>query len=251
MDAATLALICILHARDPAAHPLPDDAFSCPADTFRPAPLRPPGLAWLRPVVSMPSARDAMARTVIAEAGDQGDSGMAGVAYTILNRLADGRWGGTVEAVVDAPGQFEPVMRAGGAWRGLSRVSEAQAVRVATIVDLALDGRLPDLTGGARYFQNPQIVAARARAGTVSSARVNFGGATPSAVIGAHAFYVDRKTSDSGARRMGLPAATSPRPDAIFIGENRVNTGADRAEVEARATVSRRVADDGDGIFVR
>ena len=247
MDAATLAVICMLHAQDPAAHPLPADAIGCPAEPVRPAPLTPPGLAWLRPVVSTTWARDAMARTVIAEAGDQGDSGLAGVAYTILNRLADGRWGGTVETVVDAPGQFEPVMRAGGAWRGLPRVSEAQAVRVATIVDLAVDGRLPDLTGGARYFQNPQIIAARARAGTVSSARVNFGGATPSAVIGAHAFYVDR--TGGSARRSGGRA--NSRADEIFVGHNHANAPGEGASITASATDSRRVPDDDEGIFVR
>ncbi|HKT55006.1 MAG TPA: cell wall hydrolase, partial [Caulobacteraceae bacterium] len=112
MDAATLAAICMLHAQNPAAYPLPSPVFNCAAQGPSPAvsvaSTATAGLAHLRPVVSTPAARDAMARTVIAEAGDQGDSGMAGVVYTILNRLADGRWGGSVEAVVDAPGQFEP-----------------------------------------------------------------------------------------------------------------------------------------------
>jgi spore germination cell wall hydrolase CwlJ-like protein len=183
-------------------------------------------MAPLRAIVSSPEARDAIARTVVAEASDQGDSGMAGVVFTILNRLADGRWGRTVEAVVNAPGQFEPVMRAGGSWRGLKPASEAQQARVNTILNLALDGRLPDPTGGARYFQNPQIVAARARAGEVSQELVNFGGRAPSAVIGGHAFYVAAGRS-SGARGRSAAGASdvSSRPagDAIFIGENRMD----------------------------
>jgi spore germination cell wall hydrolase CwlJ-like protein len=139
------------------------------------------------------SAREAIARVAYAEAGGQGDAGLAGVVYTILNRLRDGRWGASVEAVVNAPHQFEPVTRAGGDWRNLPAVSESQRARVDTIINLALDGHLPDLTKGARYFQNPRIVADRARAGTVSPALVNFGGARPSAVIGAHAFYAAAK----------------------------------------------------------
>ena len=58
-------------------------------------------------------------------------------------------------------------MRAGGDWRNLPAVSAAAQARVDTILNLALEGRLPDLTGGARFFQNPAIVASRARAGSV------------------------------------------------------------------------------------
>ena len=111
--------------------------------------------------------------------------------HNALQRLADGRWGGSVEAVVNARRQFEPVMRAGGSWRSLPAVSEARQARIDTIINLALEGRLPDPTNGARFFQNPQIVAGRAARGEVSAGLVNFGGAPPSAVIGAHSFYVE------------------------------------------------------------
>jgi spore germination cell wall hydrolase CwlJ-like protein len=187
-----------------------------------------------------------MARTVIAEAGDQGDSGMAGVVYTILNRLADGRWGDTVEAVVDAPGQFEPVVRAGGSWRGLAPATATQQARIDTIVNLALDGWLPDLTGGARYFQNPQIVAARAQAGTVPASLVNFGGAAPSAIIGAHAFYAaraPRPDPGSSARRGG-------QAYQIFIGENRSDNLTKAPARDSFSAASRPLGKDGDGIFV-
>jgi spore germination cell wall hydrolase CwlJ-like protein len=214
------------------------------------------GIGSLGAIVSTPDARDAMARTVIAEAGNQGDSGMAGVVYTILNRLSDGRWGGSVEAVVNAPGQFEPVMRAGGSWRSLRPVTAAQEARVNTIVNLALDGRLPDLTGGARYFQNPQVVAGRARAGTVSSSLVNFGGAPPSAVIGAHAFYVARGPGVS--RRRGPVVSVSrgqhpSSPNAIFVGENRAGEFQQAGMMVAGSGDVRRVSTDardgGGGIF--
>ena len=146
--------------------------------------------------------REAIARVAYAEAANQGDSGLAGVVYTIINRLADGRWGGSVEAVVNARRQFEPVMRAGGSWRSLPTVSEARQARIDTIINLALEGRLPDPTNGARFFQNPQIVAGRAARGEVSAGLVNFGGAPPSAVIGAHSFYVE--AGREGARRLVL-----------------------------------------------
>jgi len=162
-------------------------------------------IAGARRALTAPLAREAIARVAYAEAAGQGDSGLAGVVYTILNRLAVGRWGASVERVVNARAQFEPVMRAGGDWRALPQVTPAQRARIDTIINLALDGRLPDLTGGALYFQNPRIVAARAAAGTVPPALVNFGGARPSVTIGDHAFYAEV----AGAARR----ATPPGPD--------------------------------------
>lgn len=150
-------------------------------------------LSRLRSLVDTPSARDAIARVAWAEAAGQGDSGLAGVVYTILNRLAAGRWGASVDQVVNARAQFEPVLRAGGDWRALPPVRPADRARIDTILNLALEGRLPDLTGGALYFQNPKIVASRAAAGVVSPRLVHFGGASPSVVIGDHAFYVGQK----------------------------------------------------------
>ncbi|MDE2344608.1 MAG: cell wall hydrolase [Betaproteobacteria bacterium] len=133
--------------------------------------------------------REAIGRVAFAEAGNQAEEGLAGVIYTILNRLRAGRWGGTAQAVVDAPGQFEPVMNAGGKWQNLPALSPGQEVEANTILDLIEQHRLPDPTHGALYFQNPAIVAQRAANGTVSPSLVNFGGETPIAVIRDHSFY--------------------------------------------------------------
>ena len=146
-------------------------------------------LASLKAKVDAPGAREAIARIAYAEAAGQGDGGLAGVVFTVLNRLDSGAWGSSIEAVLNAPRQFEPVWRAGGDWRGLAPVSPAQRARIEVILNLALEGRLPDPTRGALYFQNPAIVAARARAGSVSPDLVDFGGRRPSAVIGDHSFY--------------------------------------------------------------
>ena len=156
--------------------------------------------------IAEPEAREGIARVAFAEAGNQGDSGLAAVIYTILNRLADGRWGPTINAVLNAPHQFEPVMRAGGDWRRLPGVSAAEQARVDTILNLAVEGRLPDLTHGARYFQNPAIVAARAQGGSVRSSLVNFGGQTPTVIIGAHSFFAGRGAG-RGLRNARRPAA--------------------------------------------
>jgi hypothetical protein len=162
-------------------------------------------------------ARDALARVAYAEAGNQGESGLAAVVYTVINRLTDGRWGSTVEAVVDAPHQFEPVMRVGGTWRRLPPVTAVQEATIHTIVGLALQGRLPDLTGGARYFQNRKIVADRAAAGAAPLGLVGFGGAEPSAQIGDHTFYpalAPARAPRDRRHRRGSVSGPSP----IFFG---------------------------------
>ena len=199
-------------------------------------------------------ARDGLARVAYAEAGNQGDSGLAAVIYAILNRLADGRWGTSVDAVLNARGQFEPVMTAGGDWRRLPPVSAAQQAHVDAILNLILDGRLPDLTHGARYFQNPKIVASRARAGTVSPQLVNFGGATPSAVIGAHSFYVGAGGGSGGSRGHNRSAAPSSEI-SIFVGENRVDAAsaplvAPATTTPAPAPAQASVADPAQAMFI-
>jgi hypothetical protein len=234
MDAAALASICALLAHGGAPQ-APPDGVSCPAPVAAPSPI--PGAnptvprdSSLAGAIGLADARDGIARVAYAEAANQGDSGLAAVVYTILNRLEDGRWGATVDAVLDAPHQFEPVLRAGGSWRNLRPVSEAQRARIDTIINLALDGRLPDLTNGARYFQNPRIVADRAVRGQVTPSLVNFGGAPPSAVIGAHSFYME--AGRGGARRPSAsPSTLTSRASpgvvlvaaggGIFVGDNR------------------------------
>lgn len=224
MDPAALAGLCALLARGATAQPLPAGV-ACPRPvSVAVASPATPGTAAPSAIVvralADPSARDGIARVAYAEAGNQGDSGLAGVVYTILNRLEDGRWGATVDAILNARGQFEPVMRAGGSWRSLRPVSDAQRARIDTILNLALDGRLPDLTRGARFFQNAQIVAAREAAGTVSPGLTNFGGAPTSARIGDHSFYAETGRGGGGAR--ALPASAAPPPPVmIFVGENR------------------------------
>lgn len=239
MDPAALAGLCALLARGATAQPLPAGvtcppvaALSAPRSaTVDPARGGPP----LAAALASRTAREAIARVAYAEAGNQGDSGLAGVVYTILNRLQDGRWGATVEAVVNARGQFEPVMRAGGSWRNLRPVSDAERARIDTILNLALEGRLPDLTNGARFFQNASVVAAREAAGTVSPGLTDFGGAARSARIGDHSFYVEARRGGGGgggASQASLAPSSSPAPMTIFVGENRAS---DRSELVSDA----------------
>ena len=236
MDGAALAGLCALlaHGAAQSGPATADCRQGHPPSVIAGAPAAGRGGGFNAPqvaaLVSGDDARDGIARVAFAEAANQGDSGLAAVVYTILNRLDDGRWGGSIDAVLNASHQFEPVMRAGGSWRNLPPVSGVRRARIDTIINLALEGRLPDLTHGARFFQNPRIVADRAASGQVSAGLVNFGGAAPSAVIGAHSFYVE--TGRGGGSRVRSRRAAIGHvgaPDvglrtgggAIFVAENR------------------------------
>ncbi|MFO1056218.1 MAG: cell wall hydrolase [Dongiaceae bacterium] len=143
--------------------------------------------------------RDALGRVAYAEAGNQGPVGLLAVICTVLNRVAAGRFQDSVTAVIDAPGQFEPVARAGG-WRRLPPLSAAEAAAIDRLLAGLADGALGDPTGGALYFQNRSIVAARAAAGLVPASLVDFGGRTPIARIGDHHFYRDGPAGAGGLR---------------------------------------------------
>lgn len=133
--------------------------------------------------------RDAIARVAYAEAANQGDDGLAAVVYTIINRLVSGDFGSTVDDVLNARNQFEPVTRAGGSWEKLPKATTVTRAKVDTILNLAIKGLLPDITRGSLYFQNPTIVAQREKNGKVSKGLTHFGGAEPTIVIKDHAFY--------------------------------------------------------------
>lgn len=107
-----------------------------------------------------PEERDLLTRTLIGEAGDQGDDGMAAVAHVVMNRLRSGRHGSDVSGVVLAPRQFEP-------WQ--TRPRELMAIdpkskpyqRAAAVVDRVAGGDLEDPTGGATHFLDEGIVRRR------------------------------------------------------------------------------------------
>jgi len=130
-------------------------------------------LARIAPELESRQGRNAIARVAYAEAGNQGDDGLAAVVYTIVNRVLDGGFGPSLTAVLNAPGQFAPVRRAGGRWKALPAVSPVRQAHIDTILNLALEGRLPDPTNGALYFRSATAVA----------------GQTPVAVVKDHAFF--------------------------------------------------------------
>ncbi|APG44469.1 cell wall hydrolase [Syntrophotalea acetylenica] len=166
--------------------------------------------------------RDAIGRVTYAEAGDQGDSGMAAVVHVILNRLISGEFGSSITQILNAKNQFEPATRAGG-WKNLPSLTPRQRARIDTIINLSLDGRLPDLTNGSLYFQNPVIVAQREAAGQTPKGLIRFNGSTPAAVIRDHEFYSVIKNQKTIPVLVQAQKPPAPEPWDIYAIARRLN----------------------------
>jgi spore germination cell wall hydrolase CwlJ-like protein len=118
-----------------------------------PSPLDPPSGA----------DRDRAIRTVVAEAGNQGPTGMNAVASVIRNRATLGNYGGdTPSGVVMAPKQFEPWNDMSGRSRMASiDPNSSQFQQAAKALDSAYFGNDP--TNGATNFYAPKAQAALGR----------------------------------------------------------------------------------------
>lgn len=180
--------------------------------------------------------RDALGRLAYAEAGNQGASGIVGVVFVVLNRVASGQFGSDIQAVIEAPGQFEPIARVGGTWRDLPPMTPAQRAAFGTILDLIVDGRVPDPTNGATLFQNPAIVAEREAAGAASPGQVDFGGTQPVATIRDHAFY--RQPANRRAAGADTVARASHR-QTLWLNIERSGNGIDTVRIAGHSPIIR------------
>lgn len=144
--------------------------------------------------------QEAICRVLYAEAAGQPIAGKVGVVEVILTRMRVS--GSTAEQVVNARGQFEPVIRAGGSWRNLRPLTAAEQAECNAILQLKEGGWLTDIVPMATHFQNPKIVATRAETDTANQSLVDFGGMPIVATIGDHRFYKGGKPPKPKPRGM-------------------------------------------------
>lgn len=110
---------------------------------------------------------DYLARTLVREAGGEGDRGMEAVGHVIRNRLNSGKYGSSIKDVVTSKNQFEP-------WNENMRGTKADPRLVDAGSDIynraigvgrsVMDGA-DDITGGAMNFYNPKVVSPKWAAG--------------------------------------------------------------------------------------
>lgn len=196
-----------------------------PADRIRALGVGP--AASTSPGVSRLSAksRDSVIRTIIAESGSTGHTGMVAVGHVIRNRASAGRYGGRDPgSVVTASGQFEPWMTAEGRARmeGIATDSTAYQ-KAAAVVDEVFGGTSADPTGGATHFYAPGAQAALGRQPPA------WASGAPLASVGGHQFYApegkvsvsselspaDRNAAAAGRERAPPPAADAPAPTPV------------------------------------
>lgn len=112
---------------------------------------------------------DALAKIIYAEANGEPYQGKVAVGAVILNRVADGRFPSSIQGVITAPGQFQPVSN--GAYQN-ARPSSADY----NAAKEALSGADP--TGGATFFYAPSIATTKWHETL-----------TPTVTIGGHRFF--------------------------------------------------------------
>ena len=100
-----------------------------------------------------------LARTIQAEAGNQGAEGMLAVGAVIRNRAASGKYGEGIDGVIKKPGQFsawnsETGYAGGEQGQDMNFQPNAEALQIAQAI---LDGKYKDNTQGATHYYNPDI----------------------------------------------------------------------------------------------
>ncbi len=106
------------------------------------------------------SPRDILARTIEAEAGNQGALGMMSVGSVIMNRLKNPAYASDLHSVILQPGQFSVWNKAtgyAGGNQGRNMDSVIPSETAFMVTDQLLDQNYNDPTGGATHFYNSSI----------------------------------------------------------------------------------------------
>lgn len=109
--------------------------------------------------VMQPSARDRDVgiRTILGEAANQGDDGMAAVAHVLRNRATDGRWPSSIAGVALQPKQFS-AWNDGAGGNNVpynAKPGDPMYEKAGAVFDAVMSGKHVDPTGGATHYYSP------------------------------------------------------------------------------------------------
>lgn len=168
-----------------------------------------------RPVLYTSSDRDAVVRTMLGEAANQGEVGLAAVAWNIRNRLNAGDWGTNLTSVVKAPLQYSAWNSPGNGGNNLvSKYGPGtpQYERAAKVFDAVMSGRTVDMTGGStHYFSKSGMKAAGDADGLPSWYAAEKAKAGGEITIGGHTF-LGRPTGAAAAVAVAELGPGAPVP---------------------------------------
>lgn len=110
-----------------------------------------------RPFTNVPVMdRDILIKTMLGEAGGEGEEGLAAVAHVIKNRAMDKRWSGNLREVALQDKQFSTWNKgAGGNNPDRYKPGTPAYERAARVLDIVLAGKHVDPTGGATHYYSP------------------------------------------------------------------------------------------------
>jgi len=146
--------------------------------------------------------------TIAFEAPEESDEDKAAVAYVILNRTQNGRWGDNIKDVVTHPWQFEPWMTKRQDWRGYLRTILAVAAQPRLRM-LFLTERCRIPPRGRRTFSIPRWLG-KGAAALPSWAR------SEGQPIGRHTFY---KPNERSFARELAAVGVSPSCSTLEAGQ--------------------------------
>jgi spore germination cell wall hydrolase CwlJ-like protein len=168
--------------------------------------------------------RDVGIRTMLGEAGGEGEFGMAAVAHVLKNRAIDGRYGGTsIKAVALSPKQFSAWNTGPG---GIPAIREFQPEsrayqRAAKVYDAVMSGHHADPTDGATHYYSPKGMELLVKQGAQKNLVPSWWGqqaALGSVNIGNHRFAGKAKGLDGYVATVvdqrDLPPGTLPSMDS-------------------------------------
>ena len=104
--------------------------------------------------------RELLARTLQAEAGNQGLPGMIAAGSVVMNRIGSGGYGSNLRDVILKPGQFSAwnsMTGYAGGEQGQDMTSMTPSAEAYKAADMLLAGGYEDPTGGATHYYNPAI----------------------------------------------------------------------------------------------
>jgi hypothetical protein len=159
---------------------------------------------------------DHAVRTILTEAGNQGDTGMAAVGHVIKNRADSRKYGDTVADVVTAPKQFSP-------WNEENKGTAVDPRRISPdspsyqkamdIWNKVKSGDIEDPTKGATHFANVKTVLAQR--GDLQPWLANMLNNPETVQIGAHTFGKAGDEGAGGGKKRGVSVSdnepTSPQ----------------------------------------
>lgn len=154
----------------------------------------PPGLVYTEDDI------DAVVRTMLGEAANQGDEGLAAVAHVLVNRYERGGYGGSLYDVAHAPKQFSAWNdKAVGGNNLVNASAESKAYKKArAIAEEVLNGRRADNTGGAVNYFAPKGMTGKK--GTRKGEPTWASQMSYTTTIGGHKFYSDDSAAGAAER---------------------------------------------------